>query len=221
MLQIEYLSSILEPRAREYLQPALHGDESAALKLLIRASNSNRGHLAIAFWKAKVARPAYRKLLEAAWNHDHQHVTVAAGNRRRLRAMFQYAQFPLPDLPEIVRAWRGTSGMTKAQASKGPSWTLDRNVACWFATRFAASYGSPLVLTADIRRSSILHYGNERDEHEIVVLDELKVSVDGNQIDWRCRFDDWENRKKQEEMVRLSAPMKKHRKQRSLFDLVP
>ena len=168
--------------------------------LCVRLGMTKRGILAVDFWRIKTAIPAYQALLSAAWNHDHQWVIAAAGSRRTLGAMFRYAGFPLPpDLPDMVPVWRGTSGVTKKQAIRGYSWTVDRNVACWFAMRHAKYYGKSLVLAANVSKVAIVHYGNERNEKEVVIFDRLNAWVDGAVDEWELAFRRWEGAKKAEE----------------------
>jgi hypothetical protein len=99
--------------------------------------------------------------------------------------MFSYAQFPIPMvLPPLVPVWRGTSGITVTQAMRGLSWTLDRALACWFATRWNRANGAPLVLHAVVPRESIELYHNRRDEREAVVFDVPNAQPDGDPGDW-------------------------------------
>ena len=178
------LEAIAEPWALRYIGPTFEGDPEAAFSFSCALGNYKRGEAAMLLWVAKIPLPAYRAFLQSVWEHDHRHVIAAAGKRINLEAMFRYAAFPLPeDMPETVTVWRGTSALTRAQAVRGLSWTLDRDQACWFAMRFAERNGSPLVLTARVPRSEILLYTDERNEREAVVF-RKRAKVDGSPEDW-------------------------------------
>lgn len=184
------LRSILEEWAEPHLAAALEGDIDAASNLVYAASNDKRGILAVAFWRYRVPIVAYRTLLSMAWDHDHELVINAAGNRRTLRAMFSYAAFPLPELPDVVRVWRGTSGITRAQAARGLSWTLERDVACWFAMRHVeTSKRTPLVLACDVPRADILLYHDERGEKEVVTFRAPTPWIDDRPEEWRHAYE--------------------------------
>ncbi|MFP6558546.1 hypothetical protein WJ542_09510 [Paraburkholderia sp. B3] len=96
------------------MEAAFSGDPNAALELAVALDNPKRGAVAVAMWDAKIPRPAFRKYLEAVWEHDYARVIGAAGTRRRLATMFRYAAFPLPDfMGPTVRVWRGACGASE------------------------------------------------------------------------------------------------------------
>lgn len=179
-----------EPWAVKHVRPTFAGDPGAAFSLSCSLSNDKRGVVAVVLWKAKIPQPAFRAYFAAVWAHDHANVVGAAGTRRGLAALFRYAAFPLPDeLPQRVRVWRGTSRMTFARSRAGYSWTVDRDVACWFAMRFAEANGRPLVLMAEVDRSDIALYHDERSEREAVLMrPPADARIDGDPDDWRQRF---------------------------------
>jgi hypothetical protein len=79
-----------------------------------------------------------------------------------------------------VTIYRGANGATLELAfviaMSGIAWTLDRDVAAWFAGRFMSINESvPIVLSTTIPRSSMLFYDNDREEQEIIP-DELPVT---------------------------------------------
>jgi len=184
----ERLHESLEPWATPYIDAAMSGDADAAFSLTVATSNPKRGAVAVALYRARIPVPAFRASMRSVWEHDHRYLIEAAGNRRTLRAMFRYAQFPVSEhLPPTVRAWRGTSYLTHKQAARGYSWTLDRDVACWFAMRFAEHNRRPLVLVTEVPREAISFYSDERGEREALLFDPGAVSVDGTPEDWhRC-----------------------------------
>lgn len=182
------LEAIAEPSALRHIGPTFDGDPEAAFRLSIALDNPKRGEASFLLWLAKIPVPAFRAFLQSVWEHDHRHLIAAAGRRFDLEAMFRYAAFPLPeDMPETVTVWRGTSALTRAQAVRGLSWTLDRGLACWFAMRFADRNGSPLLLTARVPRSEIMLDTDERNEREAVIF-RKRAKVDGPPEDWARGF---------------------------------
>jgi hypothetical protein len=67
--------------------------------------------------------------------------------------------------PEIITVYRGLQD--KRARHKALSWTLDYEVAHWFAMRWAK--GKQVILTAEINKRDVYMYTNERNEEEIVV----------------------------------------------------
>jgi hypothetical protein len=64
--------------------------------------------------------------------------------------------------------------------ARGLAWTLDREVAVWFARRFAMLGGIPRVSTAAIRAERVLAYFTARGEAEIVVDRQPHSAQDGS-----------------------------------------
>lgn len=184
------VSEFADPWAVKYVEPAFNGNPDAAFSLCVALSNEKRGAVAVAMWKAKVPNPAFRTFLESAWMQDHDYVIDAGGTRRCLAAMFRYAAFPIPEfIADAVRVWRGTAGIPVSTARKGYSWTLNRDTACWFAMRKGRPDGNPLVLVADVPRSEIALYTNERDESEVLLLRAPAATVDGSPDEWQHRYE--------------------------------
>jgi hypothetical protein len=50
------------------------------------------------------------------------------------------------------------------------SWTLNRDMACWFALRFADQARKPLMLAVVVPRGQIVLYTNEREEADAVLM---------------------------------------------------
>lgn len=171
--------------AAKHLDSAIAGDCGAASALVASSPNELRGVIAVYFYLVAAPLSAYRSVLSDAWIHDYGAVVAASKTIKRLRAMFRQAAFPIPDsLPDPVRIYRGTSGVSFKTAGKGHSWTIDRDTACWFAMRFAEYRGSPLVISADIQRKNILYYTNDRGEGEVVCSINPKYSICGNKDAW-------------------------------------
>jgi hypothetical protein len=172
--------------AAKYVKPAFAGDEEAAFSLSCSLENHERGLVAVAMWRAKVPVDSYRAYFSSVWDHDHRFLIDAASNRRTLAYMFRYAAFPLPqELPSTVTLWRGTSKLPIKEAKEGYSWTTDRDVACWFAMRFAEQNNSPLVLIAEVAKTDIALFHQERNESEAVLMrPPANVRIDGTLDDW-------------------------------------
>ena len=89
-------------------------------------------------------------------------------------------------LGDPVRIWRGTTGLTLEQSLHGIAWTVDRDVACWFAVCYwptRRDVGAPLVITAEVPRSEILAYTDARGEREMVVFTGQR-DVPGSTATW-------------------------------------
>lgn len=169
----------------KHVDAALGGDVKAAFSLSVALPKHDRGIVAVALWRTKMPLPAFRVFLSSVWQCDHRELIAAAETRRRLASVFRYAAFPLPDaLPDTVRVWRGTSKLTLAQSVRGYSWTIDRARAQWFAQRFASRNGNPLVLVADVKKSDIALFTNDRNEQEAVLMTPPKgARIDTNASD--------------------------------------
>ena len=194
---LEKFSKLCEPYEWNYMEDAFNGDVEAALSLCVALGNDLRGVVAVAMWRAKVKREAFREYFSSAWVHDHRYVIDAAQTRRTLGYMFRYAAFPIPvELPDVVTLWRGTCKLTIAEAREGYSWTTDRDTACWFAMRFADINGSPLVLSADVAKSDIALFTNAREESEaLLIRPPATVKIDGDVTDWQRRYAAYEAQK--------------------------
>jgi hypothetical protein len=181
-----WVQEYADPRAVVHVEPTFKGDVDAAFKVWAALGNDKRGPVAVALWRAMVPPDAFRAYFSAAWDHDHRYVIGAAGTRRRLAHMFRHAAFALPDhLPPVVAVWRGTSKLTLATARAGYSWTTDRDVACWFAMRYAGLNGSPLVLLTHVPLQEISMWHDLRVEREAVLMKvSAVVTIDGKIQDW-------------------------------------
>ena len=167
------------------------GDSDQAFELAILVDPDKCGSMAMKLYKSKVPPLSFAAYLDFAWTKNHITVSRAARSRAELARLFQYAQFDIPAaLPEKVTCWRGTAGVSVAQARRGVSWSLSRDVAALFATRFGDSHSGPnrLLLKTTVPKSQILFYSDERQEKEVVLVRPPKiVVVDGDLDDWkRC-----------------------------------
>lgn len=74
----------------------------------------------------------------------------------------------ISELPDVLTIYRGAiEGMNE----DGLSWTLDRNLAIWFAKRLARATDCPVLLTATVAKRDVDGYFTNRNESEIVITD--------------------------------------------------
>jgi len=128
------LESMLPDYASRHLEGAISGDLSEAEDICVAAPNEWRGMIAMAAYYAGTPNPAYQEIIRAVWNHDHASLLSEAcgnGGTRLIRRMFIAAKFEHP-FTGPVTIYRGTSGASPKCASKGLSWMISRDVACWF-----------------------------------------------------------------------------------------
>lgn len=59
-------------------------------------------------------------------------------------------------LPERLTVYRGAAGISSEMTGFGVCWTTRREVAEWFAWRSAEYFGSPVVMTARIKKSDVV-----------------------------------------------------------------
>lgn len=182
----EQLAELTPSWGVEFIDGTLEGDPDAADGLVSACHNSERGEVVACLYRARLPRAAFRRALGAAWDHDHQETLEAAGSRRKLVAWFTYAAFSIPpDLPEIVTIWRGVSATTRPLAALGLSWTTRREVAAWFAMRFASPERPPLLIRRAVPRKRLVYWSDERGEGEVIPRDvDFNVEVDGAPEDW-------------------------------------
>lgn len=204
------------PWAEKYVIPAFAGDVDAALDLAAALPSTERGAVAVLMWRCRVPVGAFREFFSMVWRHDHREVIEAARGRRTLAAVFRYSAFDLPaELPDVVTVWRGSSALTFNEAKTGYAWSTDRDVACWFAMRFAENNGSPLVLTADIAKSDIVLFTNERSESEAVLMRPPAARIDGDVSDWGAGYRREQDAKKihNDAVMNTPAPAPQQRQQ--------
>jgi hypothetical protein len=114
---------------------------------------------------------AYWQAVGAAWiDSENIHQEYPAWNAlwkddRPLKhlAMEEEERDFLVNLPESFQVFRGVKSVV---GKKGLAWTLDREKAEWFATRFG---GSGFVYVATVQKSQCHAYFSGRNESEIVV----------------------------------------------------
>jgi hypothetical protein len=156
----------------EYVRPAFEGDEEAAFSLCVSLRDHDRARMTGLMYRAQVRPAAFQAMLTGALSQSHYYnsVLAEAGGRRSLVKWLRYAAYTLPEnLPNMVTIYRGVRGCTSQQGAKGLSWSLDFDVAAWFAVvhRHWVS-GQPLVVQAHVRCSDLLFYSNDREEQEVI-----------------------------------------------------
>jgi len=169
----------------EYLPRVVAGDPDAVRCLIFVAQNNQRGKIVAALWKHRVAPEVLRVALADGYDHDHSHVCNAF-RRRSLVAAFRWAKFPTDHLADEFTIWRGGSG-DLAYLLSGFSWTRDRDIACWFAMRFAGIHPPPRLYRATVKREQVLAHLTGREEDEILI-EPFSVSVvktDGDVAAWK------------------------------------
>jgi hypothetical protein len=175
-------------RFREFVTRAMGGDVDAVASAVLVLNNGARGHFALIVCMVGAPIEVRREVLTSVWNHDHRHLLAACRSPKHLRRLFRDAEFPLPSTASTLTVFRGTSALSLDEARRGWAWTLDRDVACWFAMRFAAENGRPLVLRAEVPRDRVFFYSNDRTEAEVLLdLDEVPGAVDGEPSEWAER----------------------------------
>ena len=176
-------------RIAELMRGVADGDAEQAGELALLVKSHKKGYVAVKLYESKVPPQAFAAYLDGAWSNTHAAVIRSAGSRARLSRLFEYAEFEIPEtLPETVTCWRGTSHVSVTQAKRGISWSISRDVAAWFATRFADSHprSKALLLKTTIPKSHILYYSDGRQEKEVALVRPPQVVVvDGNFEDWK------------------------------------
>jgi hypothetical protein len=196
------LQDELPEYARCHLDAARAGDPDAAARPCAAAPNEYRGLIAVAAYWSGVPNPAYREIMRAVWNHDHNYLMAATKNDRRLiRRMLRAAEFDHPFSGSIT-VFRGTSGVSPTRASKGLSWTASRDVACWFAHWFP-NRGQPIVLKATVRATDVVFWDDTRSEQEVIFREPVPFELDPDPDTWFQAAEGLRRRRKREQAARL------------------
>ena len=77
-------------------------------------------------------------------------------------------------LPEQIDVWRGAS---QKRYIDGYAWTLDQEIAVWFARRFYWRSRVPVLAKGTVKKNDVLAYFGGRNEREIVSMRVSIVSV--------------------------------------------
>lgn len=123
----------------------------------------------------------YWKVLSLIWNtgegagSDHDLVLALFNSQRRHREslMDEGERKTLKRLSDELTVYRGFFG----RRAKSLSWTLDRNVALWFANRFKDVFNEPrYLIEGTASKKDVIAYFAGREESE-VIIDPEKVKV--------------------------------------------
>jgi hypothetical protein len=135
-----------------------------AESLMCRLPTADRGRAAVAIVEQSdlIDREIAYHALISAWDHDHDQVFLAFETHEAIVAAFRAVASPTRRT-ERVRVWRGCN---EPEGWYGPSWTLDRDCACWFAMRFGST---PFVYGCNLDPTLILAEHDGRSEREVIV----------------------------------------------------
>ena len=117
-------------------------------------------------------------ILEGAWTANDSTVLPAAGGDLSIvRELFRYAKFNVQSLPEFIPIWRGGClDYGPSHVCEGLSWTMCRNVACYFATmKSRRSEHMPCVVSSKVPVKLVLALPKRQEadtlnnENEVIV----------------------------------------------------
>lgn len=153
----------------ELIQSALAGDVEAVNYLFFMLHGYQRGWVAWLLYQARISPASMRAALINAMLPDCFRGGFQKLAGREFITILRYAEFPLPALPNVITIWRGTfSKATRPRVKKGYFWTIDREVAVFFAKRFEFFGGRPMLMRAEVCAEDIVFYSNERNEQEVI-----------------------------------------------------
>lgn len=96
------------------------------------------------------------------------------------KLMTEEEQAKLAELPDVIEIYRGFSSDGTGNAERGPSWTLSKKQAKWFACRdptLALGKKWPQLARGTVAKKHVAAYFPRRDEEEIVVVPS-KVAIE-------------------------------------------
>jgi hypothetical protein len=180
------------PGAAVLIDEIKAGDERALGTLAFILSQQENAQLVRWPYMAKAPLPIFQEALRNRWTLNHHELCKAAGSIVRLFDWFKAAAFEVPDFPDPLTVYRGTTGIDAKLAGEGVSWTLDKRIAAWFACTYRHQ-GSPLVLRREVPVRDILLYDDGRNEQEVVTFSSwLPTVVDGDPEEWRELADEYQ-----------------------------
>lgn len=158
-----------------------------------------RGAVLLALYQVGAPKENVRGMFTYSWvNSNDRRIVRSMGTDETLWSVMAYCDFPVPDeLPARVTIFRGSTGISVDKARRGRSWTLHRDMACFFATTGARARGytgAPLVLRREIDLSSAVLLGFEKLRSEVILdpalhssLTEDGCAIDGEPGEWAER----------------------------------
>ncbi len=146
------------------IDDALRGDAEAAIGLSI-TDNHLRPLVLLCLFAVCRDSAGFKAAFTDIWSHDGP-LVLRAISAPLLSDMFMVGGVR-PEWQGLVTVYRGGQGDIDV-VRRGWSWTTQRSVAAWFATRYS-TIDEPLVVEATVKSSRIVHVCDERDEHEVVI----------------------------------------------------
>lgn len=113
----------------------------------------------------------YKNLLIFSWINTEFPSSDKNVKKREIISYFKKLKY-ISDLPETTTIYRGV-GSEKYR--NGISWTLDKDKAKWFSTRFSKS---GILYSAQVKNKDILYYISERNEKEIIVDPRTLINIE-------------------------------------------
>jgi hypothetical protein len=164
-----------------YIDDALRGDAEAAIDLSV-TDNSLRPLVLLCLYAVCRDSAGFKAAFSNIWAHDGP-LVLRAISAPLLSDMFMLGGVR-PEWQGPVTVYRGGQGGIDV-VRRGWSWTTQRGVAAWFATRYV-TIGEPVVVEATVSSMRIVHVCDERNEHEVVIpRGVLGAMVSGTLDEWR------------------------------------
>jgi hypothetical protein len=135
-----------------------------AASLMFRLPNADRGQAGRGLFDHRQtvgSDVAFSGLMDL-WDHDHGQVAGAFGCVEYFLDALRIVA-PPTRRKRPLRVWRGVDCVA---GIAGPSWTTNRDVACWFAMRYAPV--TPLVATCVLLPDDVIAEHNGRGESEVI-----------------------------------------------------
>lgn len=169
------------------IDAALGGNMEAAIGLSF-TDNRLRPLVLLCLYAVCPSSAAFRATFSDIWAHDGP-LVVRAISAPLLYQMFMVGGLR-PEWQGPVMVYRGGQGVIDV-VRRGWSWTTQRSVAAWYATRYS-TINEPLVVEATVKSSRIVHVCDERDEHEVVIPRGVRGAiVSGTTDEWMMEGAAW------------------------------
>jgi hypothetical protein len=168
-----------------YLAAALAGDEEAVVELTWKNSClPGLGAAALAAYWGGTPLPSFRELLRAGWRTDWLTFKHELGVSLvpQIKEMFGEAAIE-HSLEGSVSIYRGASGVSVREASRGLSWTTNRDTACWFAFRNYDPAG--FVIRIEIDATEVLYNDDDGWESEVLLEGDVIGELDDHPESWQ------------------------------------
>jgi hypothetical protein len=188
---VEVCADLLRRKLPVFSHPdiddALRGDVEAAIGLSL-TDNHLRPLVLLCLYSVCRDSAGFKAAFTDIWAHD-GHLVFRAIGAPLLSDMFMVAGVR-PERQGSVTVYRGGQGVIDV-LRRGWSWTTQRSVAAWFATRYS-TIDEPLVVEATVKPSRIVHVCDERDEHEVVIPCGVRGAIVSGTLDeWMMEGAAW------------------------------